>query len=320
MSSWIDFKLVKLAADFPAILERYGIVLERRGAELVGRCPFHEDHKPSFRVNVEKKVFHCFGCHAKGGAIEFVAKKDGISIKEAAEKLGEWFNIPQTEKSVPKRGKAAKDATPATNEEPKSTPAKPEELKPLAFSLALDSEHAYLKERGLSAETIAAFGLGFCSRGILKGRIAIPIHDAKGQLVGYAGRWPGDPPEGEERYRLPSGFPKSQVLFNLHRVKDDEHLVVVEGFFSVFRLHALGIAAVALMGSTASAAQIALLEASAAKRLTLLMDGDAAGHAAAASLLPQLARRFFVRVAELADGAQPDTVGDDELRRILATS
>ena len=67
----------------------------------------------------------------------------------------------------------------------------------------------------------------------MAGRIAIPIHDEAGDLVAYAGRWPGDDgwPEGEERYKLPQGFQKSHVLFNLHRVLDAEHLVVVEGYF-----------------------------------------------------------------------------------------
>ena len=58
------------------------------------------------------------------------------------------------------------------------------------------------------------FGLGYCARGMMKGRIAIPIHDETDALVGYAGRWPGDPAEGEERYKLPPGFKKSRVLYN----------------------------------------------------------------------------------------------------------
>jgi hypothetical protein len=61
----------------------------------------------------------------------------------------------------------------------------------LSFSLHLDPAHPYLRERGLSDEDIETFGLGLASRGVMAGRIAIPIHDELGQLVAYAGRWPG---------------------------------------------------------------------------------------------------------------------------------
>src|SRR5207245_2693197 len=89
---------------------------------------------------------------------------------------------------------------------------------PLKFSLKnLDANHPYLAERGLTPETIAHFGLGHCQKGIMANRIAIPIHNEQSELVGYVGRWPGVPPEDHPRYRLPTGFHKSLVVFNLHR-------------------------------------------------------------------------------------------------------
>jgi hypothetical protein len=63
--------------------------------------------------------------------------------------------------------------------------------KPLGFALTLDASHPYLKERGLTPELVATFGLGFCSKGSMAGRICIPIHNADGALVAYAGRWVG---------------------------------------------------------------------------------------------------------------------------------
>jgi len=71
-----------------------------------------------------------------------------------------------------------------------------------------------------------------------------PDHNEQGELVAYAGRWPGDPPEGEGKYKLPTGFHKSSVVYNLHRAKDhakDQGLIVVEGFFDCMRLHQAGI-------------------------------------------------------------------------------
>ena len=82
---------------------------------------------------------------------------------------------------------------------------------PLSFELKLDL--------GLTEAAIEHFGLGFAGRGVMKGRIAIPIHDEYGQLIAYAGRWAANPvPDEESRYKLPDGFHKSQVLYNLHRV------------------------------------------------------------------------------------------------------
>lgn len=85
----------------------------------------------------------------------------------------------------------------------------------LTFELKVDPKHPYLKERGLKKETIEVFGLGFCSRGLMKDRIAIPIHNKDGELVAYCGRWPGeDPPEGEEKYKMPAfSSPQSSLTF-----------------------------------------------------------------------------------------------------------
>jgi DNA primase len=112
---------------------------------------------------------------------------------------------------------------------------------PLKVALkSLDPNHAYLQERGFAPETIAAFGVGMCTgKGIMASRIAIPIHNEPGELVAYAGRWPGELPEGEGKYKLPMGFHKSLVVYNLHRAREhakDAGLIVVEGFFDAMRL------------------------------------------------------------------------------------
>ena len=94
----------------------------------------------------------------------------------------------------------------------------------------------------------------------MQGRICIPIHDERGMLVAYTGRWASDElPEGVPKYDLPRQIPKRRVLYNLHRVIGAEHLVLVEGYWSVFRLHGLGVSAVSLMGRTLSVEQETLL-------------------------------------------------------------
>jgi hypothetical protein len=118
----------------------------------------------------------------------------------------------------------------------------PTRNKPLGFSLTLDPEHPYLAKRGIGRELAAALGLGYFAgaRGMMVGRVCIPIHNAEGQLVAYAGRWAGpeeDLPEGEEKYKLPKGFSKNLELWNLHRVSHCRHLIVVEGYFGAMCLH-----------------------------------------------------------------------------------
>src|ERR1041385_8473846 len=91
---WIDFKRIKESVTFEQVIAHYGLELKpAKGSELLGLCPFHEDTKPSFRVNTEKRVFHCFGCDAKGNVLDFVVRKEGVTIRKAGLLLSEWFGI-----------------------------------------------------------------------------------------------------------------------------------------------------------------------------------------------------------------------------------
>jgi DNA primase len=314
---WVDFKKVKEAVKFELVLEHYGIsLMPAKGDELLGLCPFHEDTKPSFRVNTKKRVFHCFGCDAKGNVLDFVVRKEGVTVKKAALLVSEWFGIGI-------EGSGAVNANMSHTGSPMKAgpaPAEPvEPNKPLKFTLQVKHDHTYLQERGIDPDLARTSGVGFCDRGMMKGRIAIPIHDADGNLVAYAGRWvSGELPAGEEKYKLPPGFKKSHVLYNLHRVKGEKSLVVVEGFFSALRLHRLGIPAVALMGRSLSQEQEKLLQEGGVKSLTLMLDGDPPGREAQAELLVRLSRKFSVRAAELPDGAEPDTVDESILREVLS--
>jgi DNA primase len=117
---------------------------------------------------------------------------------------------------------------------------------------------------------------------------------------------------------LPPKFHKQLVLYNLHRVRGRKHLILVEGYFSVFRLFQLGVPAVALMGSSLSAAQVTLLREAGVKYLTVLLDGDEAGRAAAPAIMARLASEpFLVKFGLLPEGSQPDTVPETFLRDLL---
>ncbi len=158
----------------------------------------------------------------------------------------------------------------------------------------------------------------------MKGRVAIPIHDERGELVAYSGRWPGDPPEGEEKYKLPGGFKKSRVIFNLNRVGEsakERGLILVEGFFDCLWLHQCGFPnVVALMGSSLSERQRELLVATVGSqgKITLLMDNDEAGRGGEAQCLEELSQYLFIKVARLPVAyRQPDHLSEQELGQLL---
>lgn len=157
----------------------------------------------------------------------------------------------------------------------------------------------------------------------MAGRIAIPIHNEKGELVAYAGRWPGEPPEEEGKYKLPPHFHKSLALFNLNRAKDsvrDQGLILVEGFFDVMRLWQGGVKhVVALMGSSLSPEQETLIVDAVGKngKVALLFDEDEAGWKCRADALTRLSTQAYVKVIALGkEGAQPDSLQDEELREL----
>jgi DNA primase len=330
---YIDFAFVKQGANFEAVLSHYGLEPGGTGTERSVLCPFHTETKPSCKIELERKIFQCFGCRAKGNVLEFVALMEGnrADLRGAALRLAAICKIPL----APPRGAAGKytanvmqDRKGSASPDPPAEPIRaPSEVQasdagpinpPLAFALKLDPEHAYLTERGLSAEIVADFGLGFCTRGSMAGRICIPIHNERGELVAYAGRWPGDDvPEGAERYKLPAKFQKRRVLFNLHRVPESEHIVLVEGYWSAIRLHVLGLPVAALMGWSVSSEQLELLRDRGVRFVTLLLDGDDAGRRGREAVLPDLAAAFFVRAPLFPDGEKPDTLPEQQLRELV---
>jgi DNA primase len=355
---YIDFAYVKENASFERVIAGYNLKLLGSGVQRAMLCPFHRERKASCKLDMERKIFHCFGCGAKGNILEFVARLEGDAddLRAAAIKVAELCGIatappresnggdirgsrgprrPRAAKawSRPEPGKPAKSravavqpgaegvAVGANDNAVASGDAVEPTNPPLTFALRLDPDHPYLAERGLSAAIVAEFGLGLCNRGSMAGRICIPIHDHCGQLVAYAGRWPGDDdiPEGEDRYKLPAKFQKNRVLFNLHRIVEAEHIVLVEGYWSAMRLHALGVPAVAFMGSSVSPEQLALLRGRGTRVVTALLDGDAAGRAARERALPDLASRFFVRAPLLPQGEKPDTLQEALLLELVSS-
>lgn len=325
---WVDYQELKERVSFRELLAHYGLLedMKEKGDSISGACPIHKgDNATSFRVTPSKGLYHCFSCDAGGNVIDFVATMEEIEFREAAIKLSEIFNI---ESKRPKGSKKKKPAASSASEPEPPAPAEQPINKPLSFSLSqLDTSYPYLADRGLSEEEIEIFGLGFCNRGIMKGRIAIPIHNAKGELVAYAGRFPGEPPSDSEetipKYKFPEGFHKSLELWNLHRVLELRHhkiLTIVEGFFDAIRLHRFGVKVVATMGSSLSERQAELVVETVGShgRVDVVFDNDEAGRKGSEKVIALLAPLVYVKSVGLPkEDQQPEDLSDDEIKELL---
>ena len=332
-TNFVDFREVKARVSIRDALARYHFLdgLKDKGnGNLVGPCPIHGGKNPNaFHVSTEKNAFNCFTSCGGGNVLDLVAKVERVSVRDAALNLADWFGITTTREAT---SRASRKATKEERVEATTRPARDQATRghngreesvinpPLDHELkTLDPKHPYLLERGLTPETVKAFGLGFCSRGLMKNRIAIPIH-VRGELVAYAGR-AVDPELAKEKgkYLLPAGFQKSHVVYNLDRARKSggEGLVLCEGMFDVMRVHAAGYPnVVALMGSSLSEFQEQLLVDS-TDRLMLMLDGDEAGHKCLREFYRRMRRRLFLREVHLEDGEQPDNLSPERIRELL---
>lgn len=322
MAKWIDFKELRTKLKFTEVLQRYNVQLIMKGDRASGFCPLptHQGNRksPSFSVQLERGIWQCFGCHAKGNVLDFACRMEGFDptvpqeLRKAAIKIFDTFRI----------GISARAPDRKKIEEVQYHDIREVLINaPIDFELqSLDPAHPYLLERGFTAETIEHFGLGFCNRGMLKMRVAIPLHDAQGQLLGYAGRLTKDENINEEnpKYKFPGTrerngvlleFHKSLILYNFHRLpKKVSDLIVVEGFASVWWLWQHGYAnTVAVMGSDCSEAQSILIRdrVELNGRIWILTDGDDAGGKCAEQIMIRCAPHRFVRWAQLKAGKQP---------------
>ena len=314
-SNWVDFKAVKQSVTIEQILGRYGVKLKKSGKELRGRCPIHQgDGTDSFHANTEKNAFHCFSCQAKGNVLDLVAAIEKCSARDAALKLKDWFPVSASGSSPPPDGKPVVDSRLAKEE----VGERGEPNKPLGFQLkGIDFAHPYLAQRGIDPETAEYFGVGlFTGKGSMSGRIVIPIENEKGELVAYAGR---SVDGSEPKYKLPAGFKKSQVLYNLARVLEEDStgaVVLVEGFFDCMKVVLAEHACVALMGCSMSGDQEEQLVAH-FRQVVVMLDGDEAGRKAAGEIGGRLVHKVWVRVVDLPDGKQPDQLSTAELQAVL---
>ncbi len=306
---------IKQVANIVEIASAY-TTLRRRGKKYIGLCPFHPERNPSFTVDEEKQLFHCFGCGAGGDLFSLVMEKENLNFSEAVRFLAEKYHLP-----LPK----------SSNLSPKvrKIEARLYEINELALGFfrhqlrntseglkALD----YLHRRGLDDKTIDELQIGYApsswsaltnflkEKGVLppeilkaglalpgqksqeiydrfRGRIIFPIFSLSGRVIAFGGRLLG---EGEPKYLNSPDTPvytKGHILYGLNLTKDEvrakDELILVEGYMDFIALYQAGIRnCAASCGTSLTSPQVALAQRF-ASRIIISTDGDEAGQTAA---------------------------------------
>ncbi|MET3710070.1 DNA primase [Sphingomonas trueperi] len=317
------------------------VKLQRAGKEFRACCPFHNEKTPSFYVNDDKGFYHCFGCGAHGDAIRWMTDQRGLpfidAVKELAQAAG--LDMPEQDRRAAEKAERAKGLHELMGD---AATWFTERLNGIEGVEA----RAVLQRRGITPETARSFGLGFApdSRGKLKealksygdpmlvesgmliavegkepydrfrGRLMIPIRDARGRTIAFGGRIIGD---GEPKYlNSPETplFDKGRTLYNLDRAqaaaRKADRVIAVEGYMDVIALAQAGFGeVVAPLGTALTEHQLERLWRLSEVPL-LCFDGDSAGQKAALRAahraLPMLAPGRSLAFVTLPQGLDPD--------------
>ena len=205
MSKFIDFQDVKKTVTIEDAITRLGIAIKSNGPQLRGPCPACKSGGDrTLVVTPAKQAFYCFAGKIGGDVIGLTAHIKSCTMKEAAEFLA--GSTPHLEPAKP----AASEATvPVTVPEKKKAG-----LNPLTY---LQAEHPLVQALGISKETAEHFGAGYAPKGIMRGRLAIPIHDADGTLLAYCGQaLNGEVPA----LIFPKDFVPEHAIFNAHQIEE----------------------------------------------------------------------------------------------------
>lgn len=343
-SMFDDFKeQVRSQANIVEIVSEY-VPLKKRGSSYWGCCPFHGEKTPSFSVSPDKNFFYCFGCHAGGDVFTFIMKEENCTFQEALKILANKLGIPIPEREKTKqeieREKEAKEII-AANELAtrfyqaclaKSEYGKiaqrylagrgitPAIIEKFSIGVSLPVYTSLVKalgKRGCKPELLIKAGLAVRGRNgaydKFRGRVMIPIEDARGHVVGFGGRTLEQNTDTAKYMNTAETewFNKRTLLFGLHaafkEIKKRRQAIIVEGYMDAISLHAAGIDwAVASMGTAFSAEQAKLL-ARVCDEVVFSYDSDEAGLRADVRAV-SIARGagLKVRVLAVPDGKDPD--------------
>ena len=333
---------VKQAADIVEVISAH-TDLRRAGARYTGLCPFHDERTPSFSVDAQEKLYHCFGCGVGGDVIKFVEEKDGLGFAEAVELLADRYGVEIEREQEDPRAEARR-------QQRRRLEQLLERVAAYYASYLWEAPEAakareYLAERGLSEQALREFGVGFAPsawdkilvRGQQAGfsaselhgvglvqrnrdgreydrfraRIMFPIRDRRGRVLGFGGRaMRSDQGAKYVNTAETDFFHKSQLLYGVDKAKaaiaKANRAVVVEGYTDVLALHQAGVEeTVAVMGTAITGEQVAALSGM-VEEVVLALDADSAGQEAMLRAQRVAAgRKMRLRVAKMPAGEDP---------------
>jgi len=342
-----DIDRVREGTDLVELISEVTKV-KRSGRSFMAVCPFHEEKTPSMSVDRVRGLYHCFGCGKGGDVFSFVQETQGIDFGDALEQLARRAGItlvrdPADARRRGRRGEAVEAIRQAIEIYHQRLKTAPE----------AGPARAYLRGRGYGVEVIDAWKLGFAAtdwdtltrelkaagvdekvlidaglsrRGpkgvydVFRGRLMFPIHDLRGDAVGFGGRkvegidrtWVNNPDAKYVNSADSMVYHKSQVLFGLDRARreitDDRPAVIVEGCTDVIAMHLAGVpTAVATCGTALGDGHFDLLRRF-GEKVVLAFDSDEAGSKAALrgdELESPFRLDLDLRVAEMPDGLDP---------------
>ena len=344
---------VRLRNNIVNVVSGY-VSLTKRGKNMFGLCPFHNEKTPSFSVNPERQIFYCFSCNKGGDVFKFIMDIENVDFSESLKKLASIGGVELPEST---------DKRVAARNRERSRLIEMNTAAAVYFRGALASEGGkpgleYLLRRRVSRKSIDVFGLGFAPRGRdalynhLKGlgfaddelskgglalkdekggfsdrfwnRVMFPIIDPAGKVIAFGGRVLGD---GNPKYmNSPEtlAFSKGRNLYGLNFAKKSkaDRIILVEGYLDVIALHTYGFDnAVAPLGTALTKFQGDLLR-NYANDVVIAFDTDAAGKAAAMKSIDILnAAGVKISVLSVPEGKDPDGFinekGPDEFRRLV---
>lgn len=333
---WLDE--LRARADIVKVIGSY-VTLKKNGHRYVGLCPFHNETAPSFSVDEQKQVYHCFGCKAGGSVIQFVMDIERLSFPEAVAFLADQLHMPlpemQNDPAYEKR-RTLKERIYLANR----TAAR------MYHQLLWQPESSailhYLQQRGLSDAVIRRFGIGaappsaqvghrlmeegfteeeLVQAGLMlrregrtfdmfRNRAMFPIIDTYGNVLGFGGRAMGDAMPKYLNTSDTPAFNKRYTVFAanlLRKARGLTRVILVEGYMDVVALSQFGVEGVAATLGTALTPEQARLLHRFAPEVYIAYDGDRAGQKAILRGLEVLEGESVpVRVLDFPGGLDPD--------------
>jgi DNA primase len=350
---------VQQANDIVDVVSEH-VSLKKRGREMVGLCPFHDDHRPSLYVNSSKQIFKCFACGAGGGVFTFVQMRENLTFPQAVERLAERVGIKLRPKEISK--------TPARDESLNADPNSVSKVNTWAKKYFQDNLYdekkgkyvrEYIAKRKITKESVKKWGLGLSidspddliktarrknipiklleQAGLVNNqnqdrfvnRLMFPITDVTARVIGFGGRRLND--TGAKYINSPTTvlFDKSNSLYGLQHARDEivatSTAIVVEGYTDCIMAHQVGCKnVVATLGTSLTTGHGQILRRY-AKKVVLIFDSDVAGiEAANRALEICLSQRIDIKLASVPEGKDPCdfilAAGGDGFEQLVASA